>query len=84
MSNLIASHNLCIALFREDNEAEAGPYCETARNLTIPQVYLKQVKEGFYKVKRGAGEGFIELEAVITQNLRALTGTGELAGLMQF
>ena len=71
VEEVIAQHNLCVALNAQGNSAAAAPHCRMANELPKPQVALKQVKEGLFKVtKRGKDKGMFA--NLMAQNLSAI------------
>lgn len=70
-TQVIAQHNLCIAYTRTDELALAKAHCELARENSIDQTYLKQIKPGLYKiVKNRKAADLPVLDKLLTQNLR--------------
>lgn len=67
LKTMIANHNLCFALMLEGNDTEAKVYCDRMQTLPMPEVSLKQVRQGLYKVTKRSTD--IKLGTLITQNL---------------
>ena len=70
LKDVIANHNLCIAWTMEGNSETALHFCEKVSSLQIPEMSLKKVREGLYKVsKRGYRDSGVALNTLISHNL---------------
>lgn len=76
MKDLIGNHNLCIALTLEGKVEAAASHCRKAESMEIPDLSLRRIKDGLYKVRRGNTVSGTDtsIGLLITGNLRNLTG----------
>ncbi len=70
-TQIIAQHNLCIAYTRTEEVALARTHCDLARENSIDQTFLKQIKPGLYKIVRNRASADLPLlDKLLAQNLR--------------
>lgn len=77
---LIATHNLCLALTLNGQENEAQGYCEKVAQMDIPALAMKKVNQGLYKLtKRKPVDSSVMFGAIIADNLNMLNTDVQLS-----
>jgi hypothetical protein len=71
-NELLATHNLCLAMILKGQQDEGQVYCDKVANMPSPQLAVKRVKEGLYKVSKRKSVTTMMFETLITNNLNLL------------